>query len=227
MSLVKEYERIQKYLSKYIPYLPAAYVLDDYNEMIQLWDGLKTTPEMMAELNTARQKSISADTIIKLNEIITFFNHNGRNTKVNATFKNAIIKTIEESKKLMEFNSKRKYKLYILHYYEPNSTYVELYDANNNEMITKIKTKIDFCPFWGILETPKWKEIYSFFEGICFGEDEFIVEFEYAFKLQSYYKLYKVLDELNLFVPANKLLPKGTKIIIGESNRHSFEFVVK
>ncbi|MBK8887632.1 MAG: hypothetical protein IPN46_14275 [Saprospiraceae bacterium] len=77
------------------------------------------------------------------------------------------------------------------------------------------------------MHTEKWDEILNFFEGIIIGEEEFIQEFQYAFKLQSYNQFYKVLNDLKLFIPRNKVLPKGMKLIIGEHDQYVFEFVVK
>lgn len=225
MNFFKEYDRVKKYIIGNITQLPAAYLLEDYNQMIQLWDGLSVTKEMDDQLKEARQRTISADIIIKLNEIITAFNKNEKVNKINPRLKKSITNTIEESKKYIDFNSINTYKLYIDYDFNTNSANTGLYDEN--QFISEIASKIDFSSVLGVLHTEKWDEILNFFEGIIIGEEEFIQEFQYAFKLQSYNQFYKVLNDLKLFIPRNKVLPKGMKLIIGEHDQYVFEFVVK
>ena len=225
MNFIKEYDRVKKYIIGNITQLPAAYLLEDYNQMIQLWDGLSVTKEMDDQLKEARQRTISADIIIKLNEIITAFNKNEKVNKINPRLKKSITNTIEESKKYIDFNSTNTYKLYIDYDFNTNSANTGLYDEN--QFISEIASKIDFSSVLGVLQTEKWDEILNFFEGIIIGEEEFIQEFQYAFKLQSYNQFYKVLNDLKLFIPRNKVLPKGMKLIIGEHDQYVFEFVVK
>jgi hypothetical protein len=225
MNFIKEYDRVKKYIIGNITQLPAAYLLEDYNQMIQLWDGLSVTKEMDDQLKEARQKTISADIIIKLNEIITAFNKNEKVNKINPALKKSITNTIEESKKYIDFNSTNTYKLYIDYDFNTNFANTGLYDEN--QFISEIASKIDFSSVLGVLHTEKWDEILNFFEGIIIGEEEFIQEFQYAFKLQSYNQFYKVLNDLKLFIPRNKVLPKGMKLIIGEHDQYVFEFDVK
>lgn len=225
MNFFKEYDRVKKYIIGNITQLPAAYLLEDYNQMIQLWDGLSVTKEMDDQLKEARQRTISADIIIKLNEIITAFNKNEKVNKINPRLKKSITNTIEESKKYIDFNSTNTYKLYIDYDFNTNSANTELYDEN--QFISEIASNIDFSSVLGVLHTEKWDEILNFFEGIIIGEEEFIQEFQYAFKLQSYNQFYKVLNDLKLFIPRNKVLPKGMKLLIGEHDQYVFEFVVK
>ncbi|MBP6237818.1 MAG: hypothetical protein KA536_16825 [Saprospiraceae bacterium] len=225
MNFFKEYDRVKKYIIGNITQLPAAYLLEDYNQMIQLWDGLSVTKEMDDQLKEARQRTISADIIIKLNEIITAFNKNEKVNIINPRLKKSITNTIEESKKYIDFNSTNTFKLYIDYDFNTNSANTGLYDEN--QFISEIASKIDFSSVLGVLHTEKWDEILNFFEGIIIGEEEFIQEFHYAFKLQSYNQFYKVLNDLKLFIPRNKVLPKGMKLIIGEHDQNVFEFVVK
>lgn len=225
MNFINEYDRVKKYIIGNIAQLPAAYLLEDYNQMIQLWDGLSVTKEMDDQLKEARQKTISADIIIKLNEIIKAFNKNEKLNKINPALKKSITSTIEESKKYIDFNSTNTYKLYIDYDFNTNSANTGLYDEN--QFISEIASKIDFSSILGVLHTEKWDEILNFFEGIIIGEEVFIQEFQYAFKLQSYNQFYKVLNDLKLFIPRNKVLPKGMKLIIGEHDQYVFEFVVK
>ncbi|MBK6666485.1 MAG: hypothetical protein IPG48_10115 [Saprospiraceae bacterium] len=225
MNFINEYDRVKKYIIGNITQLPAAYLLEDYNQMIQLWDGLSVTKEMDDQLKEARQRTISADIIIKLNEIITAFNKNEKVNKINPGLKKSITNTIEESKKYIDFNSTNTYKLYIDYDFNTNSANTGLYDEN--QFISEIASKIDFSSVLGVLHTEKWDEILNFFEGIIIGEEVFIQEFQYAFKLQSYNQFYKVLNDLKLFIPRNKVLPKGMKLIIGEHDQYVFEFVVK
>lgn len=225
MNFINEYDRVKKYIIGNIAQLPAAYLLEDYNQMIQLWDGLSVTKEMDDQLKEARQKTISADIIIKLNEIIKAFNKNEKLNKINPALKKSITSTIEESKKYIDFNSTNTYKLYIDYDFNTNSANTGLYDEN--QFISEIASKIDFSSILGVLHTEKWDEILNFFEGIIIGEEVFIQEFQYAFKLQSYNQFYKVLNDLKLFIPKNKVLPKGMKLIIGEHDQYVFEFVVK
>ncbi|MBK6498853.1 MAG: hypothetical protein IPO26_17605 [Saprospiraceae bacterium] len=225
MNFINEYDRVKKYIIGNIAQLPAAYLLEDYNQMIQLWDGLSVTKEMDDQLKETRQKTISADIIIKLNEIIKAFNKNEKLNKINPALKKSITSTIEESKKYIDFNSTNTYKLYIDYDFNTNSANTGLYDEN--QFISEIASKIDFSSILGVLHTEKWDEILNFFEGIIIGEEVFIQEFQYAFKLQSYNQFYKVLNDLKLFIPRNKVLPKGMKLIIGEHDQYVFEFVVK
>lgn len=225
MNFINEYDRVKKYIIGNIAQLPAAYLLEDYNQMIQLWDGLSVTKEMDDQLKEARQKTISADIIIKLNEIIKAFNKNEKLNKINPALKKSITSTIEESKKYIDFNSTNTYKLYIDYDFNTNSANTGLYDEI--QFISEIASEIDFSSILGVLHTEKWDEILNFFEGIIIGEEVFIQEFQYAFKLQSYNQFYKVLNDLKLFIPRNKVLPKGMKLIIGEHDQYVFEFVVK
>ncbi|MBK8887633.1 MAG: hypothetical protein IPN46_14280 [Saprospiraceae bacterium] len=51
MNFINEYDRVKKYIIGNIAQLPAAYLLEDYNQMIQLWDGLSVTKEMDGDHN--------------------------------------------------------------------------------------------------------------------------------------------------------------------------------
>jgi len=142
MNFINEYDRVKKYIIGNIAQLPAAYLLEDYNQMIQLWDGLSVTKEMDDQLKETRQKTISADIIIKLNEIIKAFNKNEKLNKINPALKKSITSTIEESKKYIDFNSTNTYKLYIDYDFNTNSANTGLYDEN--QFISEIASKIDF-----------------------------------------------------------------------------------
>ncbi|MBK7700182.1 MAG: hypothetical protein IPJ39_16375 [Saprospiraceae bacterium] len=116
--------------------------------MIQLWDGLSVTKEMDDQLKETRQKTISADIIIKLNEIIKAFNKNEKLNKINPALKKSITSTIEESKKYIDFNSTNTYKLYIDYDFNTNSANTGLYDEN--QFISEIASKIDFSSILGV-----------------------------------------------------------------------------
>jgi hypothetical protein len=227
MKLEEEQNRVNKYIIENILQLPASYVLNDYNEMIELWKDVKVTPEMTSLLNEARQKTINADILIKLNEVIAVYNENETNTEINSKFKRSIINTIKEAQDYVNKNSDNLYKLCFEHDLDPSPTYAGIVLNSEDGRQIEIETDLDFSPYWGILDTEKWLELEEYFEGIFIGEEEFIQEFRYAFLLQSYMKIYKVLEELELFNPENNVLPKGMIITIGEHDSHVFEFTVQ
>ncbi|GEM_PF-2186257 len=227
MDLQEECERITEALKEGIPHLPAAYLLEEYNQLNLMWQDLKMTSEIEAELERARTKTITANEVIKLNEVIMTLNEITALKSVLPEFKESIIRTIDNAKKHIDFNSNRAYHLHIEHDFEPNSTVAELWIKNWEEKLAGIKTDIDFTPYWGILETSQWEEVDEIFGEIMVGENEVLLDLAYAFKLNSYQMFYNTLEELNLFKPDNKTLPKGMKISIGEHDSHLFEFEVK
>ncbi len=224
MKLAKKHKEVNKYIIENILQLPATYVLSDYYELVLLWKDLRLTPEMTTQLNLARQKTINADILVKLNEVVSIFNINGTTIDVNHNFRNSILSTIEEAKTCINKDVKKIYELNFEHDIDPNSTYAGILIGDNS---FELKTDLDFTPYWGVLISEKWLELEEYFEGIMLSDEEFIHEVGFAFKLQSYMKFYKVLEDLKLFIPGNKILPKGMKIRIGQHDCWNFEFVVK
>ncbi len=224
MKLQEKYEQVNSYIEKNVLQLTGAYLLIDYYQLKHNIGGGRISKANQVKLNKAKEKSITADSILKLNKIIIAYNNN-QIAKIDKKYESEILEIFSKAEAQAKKHPNTTFNLYIDHDLSPQSAYVLMTDGESKIPEFNIKTGLDFGSIWGILESEEWYEISEMFEDIILRDELFMVQFELAFKLQSYVKFVEVLKANNIIKEAKERFPGGLIAMLGEHDNHVFEII--